>query len=225
MVIAFDLDDTLYFEHDFLESGLKAVAHELQRQGILESHEAVRILHSKPTPAECIDALVDVINHLHGEGYITVAEILRIYRSHFPSIALRDGTVTLLRELQRLRIRIALITDGRSETQRNKIRALGLDDYVNPDFIIISEETGADKASPLPFERLAALCPEEDSFVYIGDNPAKDFHWPNEMGWTTIQIDNQEGAAIHPQTPSPLQKYNAKYHIRHLSELLGIIAG
>lgn len=151
MVIAFDLDDTLYFEHDFLESGLKAVAHELQRQGILESHEAVRILHSKPTPAECIDALVDVINHLHGEGYITVAEILRIYRSHFPSIALRDGTVTLLRELQRLRIRIALITDGRSETQRNKIRALGLDDYVNPDFIIISEETGADKTSPLPF--------------------------------------------------------------------------
>ena len=100
MVIAFDLDDTLYFEHDFLESGLKAVAHELQRQGILESHEAVRILHSKPTPAECIDALVDVINRLHGEGYITVAEILRIYRSPFPSIALRDGAVALLRELQ-----------------------------------------------------------------------------------------------------------------------------
>ena len=35
MVIAFDLDDTLYFEQDFLESGLKAVAHELQQQGIL----------------------------------------------------------------------------------------------------------------------------------------------------------------------------------------------
>ena len=84
MVIAFDLDDTLYFEHDFLESGLKAVAHELQQQGILESHEAFRILNSKPTPTEGIDALVDVINRLHGEGYIPVAEILRIYRSHFP---------------------------------------------------------------------------------------------------------------------------------------------
>lgn len=225
MVVAFDLDDTLYFERDFLESGLKAVAHELQEQGILKSHEALHILHSKPTPAEGIDALVDTINSLHGACIIPVAEILRIYRSHFPSIELRVGAAVLLRELQRLRIRIALITDGRSETQRNKIRALGLDDYVNPDFIIISEETGADKTSPGPFNRLAALCPEEDSFVYIGDNPAKDFHWPNEMGWTTIQIDNPKGTTIHPQTPSPLQIYNAKYHIRHLSEFLGIIAG
>ena len=78
MVIAFDLDDTLYFEHDFLESGLKAVAHELHQQGILESHEAFRILHSKPTPAEGIDALVDVINRLHGEGHIPVPKPLPV---------------------------------------------------------------------------------------------------------------------------------------------------
>ena len=35
-------------------------------------------------------------------------------------------------------------------------------------------------------------------FVYVGDNPVKDFVAPNAMGWTTIQIVRDGG--IHDAT-------------------------
>jgi putative hydrolase of the HAD superfamily len=28
-----------------------------------------------------------------------------------------------------------------------------------------------------------------DRFVYVGDNPSKDFLAPNQLGWTTVLID------------------------------------
>ena len=223
MVVAFDLDDTLYFEHDFLESGLKAVARNLHEQGVMDKDKAIEILHSKNTTAEGIDALVSAVNLIMDSGNISVEDILHIYRSHIPSIELRTGAKELIRHLQEHHVRIALITDGRSETQRNKILALGLDAVIDPGLIIISEETGADKNSPIPFERLVSLCPEEKRFVYIGDNPAKDFHWPNEMGWTTIQIDNPEGLAIHSQKSAPHPSYNARHHIGRLTDAIRIL--
>ena len=79
-------------------------------------------------------------------------ELLSKYRKHVPQISMNNATIEVLNGLKDSGVKIALITDGRSLTQRNKIRALGLDQYAEPENVIISEECGAEKTSPKPFE-------------------------------------------------------------------------
>ena len=46
------------------------------------------------------------------------------------------------------------------------------------------------KPHPLAYERMeAALGEPGDRFVYVGDNPAKDFVVPNQRGWISVQVD------------------------------------
>jgi putative hydrolase of the HAD superfamily len=69
--------------------------------------------------------------------------------------------------------------------------------------IVYTDALGEDRAyfkpHPMSFERVAAAIGNPgDRFVYVGDNPVKDFVAPNAMGWTTIQIVRDGG--IHDAT-------------------------
>ena len=94
---------------------------------------------------------------------------------------------------------MGMITDGRIQTQRLKIHALGLDKYIPEQNILISEATGADKHFSLPFDIMMRRNPGESRFVYVGDNPEKDFLWPNRLGWLTVMLLDTDGRNIHPQ--------------------------
>ena len=93
---------------------------------------------------------------------------------------------------------MALVTDGRSNTQRSKIKALKLDKYIPADNIYISEEQNADKTQPDSFQSIVRKYPEAKRFIYIGDNERKDFIMPNLLGWKTIKVVwNQDN--VHPE--------------------------
>ena len=117
-------------------------------------------------------------------------------------------------------MRLGLITDGRSNTQRAKIAALGLEKYFTPADIIISGETGQDKENQLPFRLMEERNPGETEFIYVGDNPAKDFRWPNRMGWETVQLDDINRENTHSQLIDVPAEYRAKRHITSLRQLL-----
>lgn len=65
---------------------------------------------------------------------------MSIYRNQFPKINLYDGVDKIIKNLKRKGIKVGIITDGRPESQRNKIKALGLEELV--DDIIITDELG-----------------------------------------------------------------------------------
>jgi putative hydrolase of the HAD superfamily len=58
-------------------------------------------------------------------------------------LTLTAGVRALLTELKSSGHVLGLLTDGRSRTQRNKIRALGVEKWI--DEIVISEEFGSAK--------------------------------------------------------------------------------
>ncbi|WP_315817009.1 hypothetical protein [Paraflavitalea speifideaquila] len=62
-------------------------------------------------------------NHLPG---ITIETLLTAYREHVPNIQLNTDAAVFLERLSALSIPAGLITDGRSITQRNKLKALQL---------------------------------------------------------------------------------------------------
>lgn len=187
-LVIFDLDDTLYAEYDFLYSAFEEVAsmmngdtkqvHELMLKWYAEKEDVFsKLLHSFP------------------DSSFNKNDLLQCYRNHIPGITLANGAVELLNNLKSHDIKMALITDGRSITQRNKIYALELNSFF--DRILISEETGHEKITGAPFRILQATYPGY-SVIVFGDNVNKDFHWPKQFGWQTIGLRNR-GKNIHSQ--------------------------
>jgi putative hydrolase of the HAD superfamily len=90
-----------------------------------------------------------------------------------------------------------LVTDGRSNSQRNKIKALGLERWFEERNIIISEEFGSEKTDKRNFTYFMEKYPGR-SYCYVGDNTQKDFLAPNGLGWNTVCLLD-DGRNIHKQ--------------------------
>ena len=221
-MVVTDLDDTLYKESDYVKSGIRTMAAQLERFGVMPSATAIRIIQTAESTAKGFDILADEIKRLHGAPTFTVRWMVDTYRFHRPDIRLSSDVRRTLTELCRRGVSVGLITDGRSATQRAKISALGLNEFVDPENIIISGETGFDKTSEVPFREMARRNPGEKAFLYIGDNPVKDFRWPNAMGWTTVMLCDRDGANIHSQKISVPPEFKARYEIDRFSELLSL---
>ena len=218
-MIVFDLDDTLYKEREYVSSSFRAIAREAERRGILTYAEALSVLCGAPDGAAAFSGLAaEIAARAPGCG-MTEEWMVNTYRTHTPEIALPAETVQLLDWLAARGVRMGLITDGRSNTQRAKIKALGLERYISPENMLISGETGYDKHHREPFGMLMERNPDEAEFVYVGDNPAKDFLWPNRMGWLTVQVDDSAGLNIHTQPVTAAGDYGPQLHIKEIGSL------
>jgi len=189
-VLVCDLDDTLIDERDYADSGMRAVASTIHSlYGLdLEDH-LVEGAHD-PTRNPLAEA-----TELLGLPNSVIDQFLSIYRSHVPDLAPREGARELLGKARHLGLPVCVITDGRSISQRRKLVAAGLSSLI--DLVLISEEVGAAKPDPRAFEIVEAAYPRR-SYVYVGDNPAKDFVAPRQLGWSTIGLRNSR--SIHPQS-------------------------
>lgn len=187
--VVFDLDDTLYRERDFVESGFRAVADYIDQRNRDSIYDNLIGWYE----AGETDVFARIIEEK--ELAINKATLIRKYRKHEPTLKLASEVKQLLKKLRTDGHDFGIITDGRAETQRNKIRALGLDQWNAA--IAISEEMGVGKPHPKSFLRL-----QHRFFgmplVYVGDNPAKDFLAPRRLGWTTVCVRASD-ANIHPQ--------------------------
>lgn len=183
--IIFDLDDTLYSEKQYVRSGYKAISEYLN---IPSAEEKLWQYFEKGKPA--IDAYLEEINMLSKKD-----KCLNVYREHFPEITLYDGVVELITDIKSRGIKVGIITDGRPNGQRQKIKALGLDELID-DIIITDELGGVQFRKPndisfrimqcrwkLPFEQM----------IYIGDNLTKDFQAPKQLGMRWVHFENSDG--------------------------------
>ena len=123
------------------------------------------------------------------------AEVLGIYRSHKPDIHLYSSVPEMIENLKAKGIKIGIITDGRPEGQRNKIKALGLESLI--DDIIITDELGGTqfrKPCDIAFRIMLTkwrLNPQE--VMYIGDNMLKDFQACKQLGMKWEYKHNEDG--------------------------------
>lgn len=187
----FDLDDTLFQEIDFLKSAYKHIANLLQPRICCDLYEE---MYSRYQRGENVFLWI-ISQYGRFMRDIDISWFLREYREHQPEIKLKPDADSLLQSLRELMIPMGLVTDGRSITQRNKLQALGIETFFED--IIISEEFGSEKPDARNFQYFENKYPNKE-FIFIGDNPAKDFIVPLQLGWKTICIKNC-GRNIHIQ--------------------------
>ena len=206
-VICFDLDDTLYKEIDYLKSAYREIA-----MSVGHPEAAVRMLDWYYAKENAFEKLIET----YGLS-ITASDCLKIYRNHFPDISLDAGVKEFLVEMKDNGAKLGLISDGRSITQRNKIKALGLEGFF--DIEIISEEFGSEKPSLKNYQAVLDKFPERQKFIYVGDNPTKDFIAPNQLGWKTYCLEN-DGRNIHEQSMSLAKDFLPQHRINRLEEII-----
>lgn len=192
IALAFDLDDTLYDEREYVRACIANVARHCAESSGADASCLEAAMLAAPNP---YDGLCRAIG-----DQVSIDSFLEIYRSTEPtSLPLRDDARRLLDVLARNpHIPAYLITDGRCHGQRAKINALGIGDFFTPDRIIISEAIGFDKHTPMPFVTAMARENRHSGWCYIGDNLAKDFYWPRRLGWDTFMVTDR-GHNVHPQ--------------------------
>jgi putative hydrolase of the HAD superfamily len=204
--LIFDLDDTLYPERAYALGGFRAAA--------AWASEALAVPDLTARLTELLDA-----GHLGRSFAIALAEakpdhdadhlkaMLRAYATHTPDLALFPDAAACLDHFAGATL--GLVTNGHPATQARKVAALGIAGRFAE--IVYAGALGPNgqyhKPHPRPFETIENALRRDpgDRFVYVGDNPEKDFAAPNKMGWITILIDRPSHRAtrIHPLTTPP----------------------
>jgi len=206
-VICFDLDDTLYKEIDYLKSAYREIA-----ESVGHPDAAGQMMEWYLAGENAFKKLIETYGLT-----VSIADLLKIYREHYPDIRLEEGVKEFLVTLKEDGAKLGLISDGRSLTQRNKIKALGLEGFF--DIEIISEEFGSEKPCLKNYQAVMDNFPERKVFVYVGDNTAKDFWAPNHLGWRTVCLA-QDKRNIHKQDMSFPVEYMPQRVITNLDDTI-----
>ena len=176
-VVVFDLDDTLYSEADYVESGVHHVCERLKQMYGVDAQQKIKnSLRENPQ--------INWLNfacQLAGLPISAKESLLWMYRLHEPDIRLSEECSKVLQHIRSEACAVAILTDGRSVTQKLKLNALGLNDWA----AYISENYGASKPSPDRFKAIQAHYSARH-YVYVADNVQKDFLGCNPLGWIGI---------------------------------------
>jgi len=208
--IVFDLDDTLYKEIDFVKSAYVYINNYINSRFNIDLSKNIKKCLAREAN------FFDLINSkLLPDQNFPIEKYLELYRFHYPDIKLSKDTSVFLEKILSHNIDFSIITDGRSISQRNKIKALGLYDLVKN--IIISEETGFEKPHLNNFKILNRIYSNK-KLIYIADNTSKDFLAPNSLNWDTICLINNK-QNIHPQDFNLNIDYLPKIKVTYLTEI------
>jgi len=107
------------------------------------------------------------------------------WRTFLSHCELFKGVRELLMALRSSGIHTAIITDLTSQIQFRKIIYFGLDDLF--DYVVTSEEAGADKPSEAPFRlAISKLGIDPENIWMIGDDPSSDMMGARQFGMKTF---------------------------------------
>ncbi len=187
-----DLDDTLYREHDYMLSGLRAVAEHVAKMSRKQRSGAV--LYATMRTEFMCNGRANVFEALIARHKLkrTPKELLGVLRNHQPKgVKLYEDAKRLTDAMEN----ILIITDGPEDVAMIKCAALGLD---NP--LVMSESR---KPRPNAFVDMMSwmnLAPRD--CTYIGDNPHTDFLAPKKLGMHTIRIVRDYGDWMQTKPPT-----------------------
>ena len=204
--VIFDLDDTLVSEYEFIISGYRYMSGRLsERLGRSPEEIDDRLWElTKDKYAYVFNRLFDSYGISYSDeelqGYILD------YRNHPAGLRFYPDAYPTLKWLKDRGILRGIISDGDPERQRNKINSAveGLPEEEPArtpeewfDEVILNDEFGGAsyrKPNPHGYRVMAErLGIEPAEMIYVGDNPAKDFHISVELPVRTARIIRKNG--------------------------------
>jgi|688.fasta_scaffold630259_1 putative hydrolase of the HAD superfamily len=187
-LVIIDLDDTIYSEYDFVQSGFRHVAENIS----VFVNYSVTFLVRKMNDFYIHDRKTvfnQLINSLKIEDHITLEKCIELYKFHSPTIKPYEDFYEFCKVLEKLNISLVLLTDGDVIQQKNKVLSLGIEKFFKK--IYFSDSYGIDYRKPnvkIYLEILNDHRLNVNEILAIGDNPTKDFLCIKTLGINALQI-------------------------------------
>ncbi len=216
--VVFDLDDTLYSEMDYVRSGFKAVATEIEKLcGVVDAYNKLLELFAE-SREKVFDRYIANVRDIT----MTATQMVEIYRNHEPNITLFKDAKQTLASLREKGYKLGIITDGEPSRQRKKISVLELADMV--DEIIVTDELGGEEFRKPNSQAFELMCKNfainANEMLYVGDNPKKDFAVKKVLPLKTAELFTSE--KIYG-TGDYLDNIKPDFCIANLSEVINIV--
>lgn len=113
--------------------------------------------------------------------------------------------------------RVSILTNGQEGHQKDKVRTLGMYDYIGDDAIFTSEGIGYAKPDAKAFQTVCdRLSIPYDTMYYIGDNYIKDMEGAKAAGLHTIHFNRHN---LHEGMATDYIVYNEDQLVALLKEL------
>lgn len=215
--VLFDLDDTLHDDTLAYKSAAEEVAREVAAQ---HNIDALALKNAYVAQAEgfwthlSADALTQKLKNVRATLWGSALKEVGIDDEDIAQRAAHDynryrvkyftvfpGARDLLRQLRERGIKLGLVTNGFSETHREKIALLQLGDAF--DAIFIADEVGMLKPDPLLFAHACTKLQSSPSVsAMVGDRYERDIRGAIEAGLYTVWM-NVHGATLPAGAPPP----------------------
>lgn len=186
--LIFDMDETLYPERQFIRSGFRAVAVDVERRYGVPADAAFTALLRTLRNGGRRRALQTLCASF-GLPASAVPELVEVIRRHEPTLHLPGASVAVLTRARAEGWRLGVLTNGLPEVQARKVRALGLDNLV--DAVVYAQEWGSRKGKPEreSFDVVRArLNTPPGVTVFVGDDPWCDIIGARGAGLHTILL-------------------------------------
>ena len=229
--IFFDLDDTLYSRFDPFSNAFREMFDLKDENTISRAFERVDVRGGEVfyDREKGIITSEQMYIYRYTKGFEDIGmeitpeqalEFYDLYQYHLDHLVLSDKTAEILDLCKSLFERTGLITNGPSGHQRAKIRALGLERWLDPDLIFISSEVGSAKPDKGIFlQAMNISCQNAENLVMCGDSYKNDISPVLELNWKTIYLNKR----VFPNPDVPQADYNAR-DIEQLRDILPLAA-
>lgn len=207
--VVFDVDETLYdmtqpFERAFKELWQDKYAIDMYELYTSSRMHSDRVFDQVMAGTMTVDGagIYRMQNAMRDFGYeISEEEALEfqhVYRKHQKSLTISETMETILNLLKDKGIFLAILTNGDTEHQMEKIHGMHLEKWFSDSNIFVSDAIGYFKPDVRTFqavERALHLNPEET--WYIGDSIENDIEGGGSAGWHTILLNRRQNDTSH----------------------------
>ena len=212
MIIVFDLDEVLYDEKTYVISGFRTVSEFLEKDEAIPKKIIFEYL--KRRLKNCRERIFnDLLDNFRIYSQKNLEKCISVYRTHTPKIKLYSDAKDCLKRLKNYPLYI--VTDGNKIVQKNKIKALNLENHVKKTILTSNYGLRNSKPSTFCFQKICDM--EKTSptnLVYIGDDPHKDFVGLKREGFKTIRLF--KGRFKNERLS---KEFEADYKIKSLKEI------
>ena len=192
----FDLDDTLYsksevffktfcqFATPSIDAESRYLTYQKRSDEAFEKFSAGEITLSQSHQERVSNTFKDVGIELSFEK---IQAFINAYQDTLNAITLSNDWIEVFQQFNKESYQIAILTNGPTDHQKNKLYQLNLSNWIPEDFWFISESIQAKKPSIHAFRHVESKI-DADEYFMIGDDIQTDIKGAIQANWHPIQF-------------------------------------
>ena len=196
IAVIFDLDDTLYSKSEvffkafcqFATPSIDAeslyLTYQKRSDEAFEKFSAGEITLSQSHQERVSNTFKDVGIELSSEK---IQAFIKAYQDTLNAITLSEEWIEVFQQCNKESYQIAILTNGPTNHQKNKLYQLNLSKWIPEDFWFISESIQAKKPSIQAFHHVESKI-SADKYFMIGDDIKTDITGAIQANWHPIQF-------------------------------------